>query len=46
MQLPDETKRQRATFVVETDKDQNFTRIEVAELIHHITAAHTGISAC
>jgi hypothetical protein len=37
VQIPDATKRQRADFLIETDKDLSVTREEVAELVHQIT---------
>ena len=45
VQVPDASKRERATFVVDTDKDLNFTRVEVAELVHHVTERHTSTAA-
>ena len=36
VQVPDEEKRQRAALVLDTSKDTNFTRIEVAELVHQL----------
>jgi hypothetical protein len=38
--MPDEEKRRRADIVIETDKDENLTRIEVAELVHAVLRAH------
>lgn len=39
LQTADEEKRAKADFVISTDKDINFTRIEVAELVHRLLDA-------
>lgn len=41
MQVPDEDKRRHASFTLFTDKDTNFTRVEVAELVHCILASQS-----
>lgn len=38
VQVPDAEKRRRADVVIDTDKDENFTRIEVAEIVHRIVS--------
>eukprot|EP00892_Ulva_mutabilis_P001980 jgi/Ulvmu1/11783/UM008_0197.1 len=35
-QVPDEAKREQADFTISTDKDTNFTRVEIAELVHRL----------
>lgn len=39
LQVSDEDKRGWGDFIICTDKDTNFTRVEVAELVHRLLAA-------
>jgi dephospho-CoA kinase len=39
LQVPDAEKRKKADIVIDTDKDENFTRIEIAEIVHRLLGA-------
>jgi dephospho-CoA kinase len=39
LQVPDDEKQRKADIVIDTSKDENLTRIEVAELVHRLLHA-------